>query len=198
MTVLAEVVLFHSVLGLRTGVLGAAERLRKAGHTVHTPDLFDGEVFEDIAKGRAKFATIGRRGLIERTWSAVQSLPSLLVYGGFSMGGAPAELLAATRPGAQGCLLFHAALPPEAFGISVWPSGVPVQVHYADRDPYRNQQWIDRLRESVRRSGSSFDYFRYPVPGHLFTDAGVTEYNREADDLVWDRVIRFLERIEKP
>lgn len=194
--ILAEIVLFHSVLGLRTGVLDAAERLRKAGHTVHTPDLFDGEVFDDIAQGQAKFASIGRQGLIERTRSAVESLPAQMVYGGFSMGGAPAELLAATRPGAQGCLLFHAALPPEAFGISSWPSGVPVQVHYADRDPYRNRQWIDRLRESVRKSGSSFGYFGYKVPGHLFTDAGMPEYDREADDLLWERVIRFLGAID--
>jgi hypothetical protein len=35
---MAEVVLFHSVLGLRPGVI-AADRLRTAGHTVHTPDL---------------------------------------------------------------------------------------------------------------------------------------------------------------
>jgi dienelactone hydrolase len=48
---MAEVVVFHSVLGLRPGVLGAADRLRSAGHTVHTPDLFDGEVFDDLDDG---------------------------------------------------------------------------------------------------------------------------------------------------
>jgi hypothetical protein len=36
---MAEVVLFHSVLGLRPGVIAAADRLRTGGHTVHTPDL---------------------------------------------------------------------------------------------------------------------------------------------------------------
>ena len=52
----AEVVLFHSVLGLRQGVISAAERLRAAGHEVHTPDLFDGEVFDDIDDGMRKAA----------------------------------------------------------------------------------------------------------------------------------------------
>jgi dienelactone hydrolase len=51
---MAVVVMFHSVLGLRPGVLGAADRLRAAGHTVHTPDLFDGEVFDDIDEGMRK------------------------------------------------------------------------------------------------------------------------------------------------
>lgn len=44
---MAEVVLFHSALGLRTGVAAAADRLRAAGHTVHTPDYYDGEAFDD-------------------------------------------------------------------------------------------------------------------------------------------------------
>ena len=40
---MAEVVLFHHVQGLTEGVLAFADALRTAGHTVHTPDLFDGE-----------------------------------------------------------------------------------------------------------------------------------------------------------
>jgi dihydrofolate reductase len=44
---MAEVVLFHSVLGLRPGVIAAADRLRAAGHTVYTPDFYDGEMFDD-------------------------------------------------------------------------------------------------------------------------------------------------------
>jgi hypothetical protein len=36
---MAEIVLFHSVLRLRPGVIAAGDRLRAAGHTVHTPDL---------------------------------------------------------------------------------------------------------------------------------------------------------------
>ena len=48
---MAEVVLFHSVLGLRPGVIAAGDRLRVAGHKVHTPDLYDGEVFDDLDDG---------------------------------------------------------------------------------------------------------------------------------------------------
>jgi dienelactone hydrolase len=51
---MAEVVLFHSVLGLRLGVIAAADRLRVAGHTVHTPDLYDGEVFDDLERWHAQ------------------------------------------------------------------------------------------------------------------------------------------------
>jgi dienelactone hydrolase len=56
---MAEVVLFHSVLGLRPGVITAAEWLRAAGHTVHTPDLYDGEVFDDFDDGSRKEDALG-------------------------------------------------------------------------------------------------------------------------------------------
>lgn len=50
---MAQIVLFHSAYGLRPAVHAAAERLRGAGHTVHTPDLFDGRTFDDIEAGLA-------------------------------------------------------------------------------------------------------------------------------------------------
>ena len=42
---MAEVVLYHHIQGLTEGVQSFADELRQAGHTVHTPDLFDGRTF---------------------------------------------------------------------------------------------------------------------------------------------------------
>src|SRR6185312_16310674 len=39
---MAEVLLFHHALGRTPGVLAFADLLRTQGHTVHTPDLYDG------------------------------------------------------------------------------------------------------------------------------------------------------------
>ena len=36
---MAEVVLFHHAQGLTPGLIAFADELRRAGHTVHTPDL---------------------------------------------------------------------------------------------------------------------------------------------------------------
>lgn len=46
---MAHVILFHSALGLRPGVHSFAEQLRKAGHTVTTPDFYNGEVHRRIS-----------------------------------------------------------------------------------------------------------------------------------------------------
>ena len=42
---MTEVVLYHHIQGLTDGVRSFADQLRLAGHTVHTPDLFDGRTF---------------------------------------------------------------------------------------------------------------------------------------------------------
>ncbi len=83
---MAEVVLYHHVQGLTAGVVSFADELRRAGHTVHTPDLFDGMTFATIEDGMAHARGVGFDVILERGVAASDSLPSALVYAGFSMG----------------------------------------------------------------------------------------------------------------
>lgn len=50
---MVEVLLLHHAQGLTPGVRSLADDLRAAGHTVHTPDLFDGRMFRSIDEGLA-------------------------------------------------------------------------------------------------------------------------------------------------
>jgi dienelactone hydrolase len=198
---MAEVVVFHSVLGLRPGVLGAADRMRAAGHTVHTPDLFEGEVFDDIDDGMRKEESLGYREVARRTEEAVTGLPAGLVFAGFSMGISYAEWLTASRPGALGAVLMHGAVPVEAlteyFGVERWPKGVPVQVHYAADDPWvEAEQEVVPLGDAVREAGAEFEEYVYPGSGHLFADPDLAEYDRASSEAMWERVIAFLDRID--
>ncbi len=132
---MAEVVLFHHAQGLTPGVVACADELRRAGHTVHTPDLFEGRTFGSIEVGMRYAAEIGFPDeVIERGARAVEGLPADLVYAGFSLGVLPAQKLAQTRRGARRALLFYSCVPVSAFG-SAWPGRVPVQVHGMDADP---------------------------------------------------------------
>jgi dienelactone hydrolase len=195
----AEVVLFHSVLGIRQGVLDAAARLESMGHVVHVADLYGGgTVFDDYGEASKHVESMGGvPELLRRTREAARSLPERLVYGGFSNGGVAAEYLAATRPGALGAVLFAAGIPLEMFArvegeeISAWPTGVPVQVHYTVDDPFRDP--VDGLQASVEAAGASFTLYEYPGSGHLFTDRTmVDEYDESATQLLWTRVAGFL------
>ena len=198
---MAEVVMFHSVLGLRPGVLDAAERLRTAGHTVHTPDLFDGEIFDNLDDGMGKEEALGFREIVGRTEVAVAGLPAGLIFAGFSMGVVYAERLAASRPGALGAVLMHGAVPvdglTEYFGIERWPEGVPVQVHYAVDDPWvEAEQEVVPLGDAVRGAGAEFEQYVYPGSGHLFADPDFFEYDRASSKAMWERVVAFLDGID--
>jgi dienelactone hydrolase len=188
-----EIVLFHSVYGLRPGVSQWADRLRHAGHTVHTPDLYDGEVFTDRIAAIRKIQELGFDEMLNRSIASVSHLASDLVYAGFSNGGACAELLAATRRGARGAILMHAPLPIRDLGWETWPATVPVQVHFAEQDPLRNEAVIDTLAARVRASGASFQHYDYAASGHLFADPDMPAFNAAAADLMFQRVIEFLE-----
>src|SRR6478736_6769090 len=48
---MTEILLFHHAQGLTPGVHAFADRLRAAGHTVHTPDLYDGHTFDVLYDG---------------------------------------------------------------------------------------------------------------------------------------------------
>lgn len=192
---MAEIVLFHSVLGPRAGVTDAAERMRVAGHTVHTPDLYRGEArFDEYDPAIAYEHTIGYRELLRRAEADVAHLPRELVYMGFSAGGLPAEWLAATRPGALACVLLHAALPLSPLGLDAWPATVPVQAHFMRADPIREQAEIDGMEADVRAAGARFELFEYDGPGHLFTDPSLpADYDHAASELLWTRVLELLD-----
>ena len=198
---MAEVVLFHSVLGLSPGVFSAAERLRAAGHTIHTPDFLDGEVFDDLEEGMRKEEALGFQEIARRARDSVAGLPEGLVFCGFSLGAVHAEALAASRPGALGAVLMAGAVPVDAleeyFGIERWPEGVPVQVHYAEDDPWvEAEEEVVPLGEAVRGAGAAFEAHSYPGSGHLFFEPGVPEYDIASSEEMWERVLDFLDRID--
>ena len=195
---MAEVVLFHHVQGLTDGVRGFAEELGAGGHTVHTPDLFDGERPASIDDGLALTQSIGGEVLDERADLAVADLPEGLVYAGFSSGAGTAQRLAQTRPGARGALLYEACMPITGeWAFGPWPDGVPVQIHGMDKDPFFALEGdIDAARELVETVGSELaELFVYPGDRHLFTDSSLPSYDADAAALVVQHSREFLDRL---
>jgi dienelactone hydrolase len=188
---MAEVVLFHHALGLTPGVVRFADELRGAGHLVHTPDLFEGRTFDSIEAGMALGEQVGFGEIIQRGARAVQDLPAALVYAGFSLGVLPAQMLAQTRAGARGALLFYSCVPVAEFG-STWPEGVPVQVHGMDADPiFVGEGDVDAARALVTQAKDG-ELFLYPGDQHYFADSSLASYDAPAAALLMRRVLDFL------
>ena len=195
---MTDVVLFHHVQGLTDGVRAFADELRAGGHTVHTPDLFDGQVAASIDDGFAIMKSIGDDVVEERVERALADLPGGLVYAGISWGVMSAQRLAQTRPDARGALLYDSALPVSGeWAIGPWPAGVPVQIHGMDRDPFFALEGdIDAAREIVATVGApTAELFVYPGDQHLFTDSSLASYDADATALVLERSKAFLDRL---
>ena len=189
---MAEIVLFHHAQGQTTGFLAFADELRAAGHTVHTPDLYDGKTFAALDDGVGYAQQVGFDTILERGRLAAASLPNELVYGGFSLGVMPAQMLAQTRTGAKGALLFSAALPTSEFG-GPWPQGVPLQIHMMEDDEWALED-LDAARDLEATGGA--ELFLYPGDRHLFADNSLPDYDEGAATLLKQRVLGFLGNIE--
>lgn len=193
---MAEVLLFHHAQGLTPGVVAFADELRAAGHTVHTPDLFDGRVFASIADGVAFINETGFDELRTQGVHMADGLPSELVYGGFSFGVMIAQELAQTRPGARGALLFYSCAPITGeWAFGPWPDGVPVQIHGMDADPFFvGEGDVDAAREIVQTVNDA-ELFLYPGDQHYFADSSLPSYDADAAALLMRRVLEFLARV---
>ena len=195
---MVEVVLFHHVQGLTDGVRAFAEELREGGHTVHTPDLFDGERPATLEEGVEHVQSLGDDVINERVERALADHGEGLVYAGFSFGAGTAQRLAQTRPGARGALLYESCIPITGeWAFGPWPDGVPVQVHGMDGDPFFALEGdIDAARELVETVGPEVaELFVYPGDEHLFTDSSLPSYDADAAALVVERSREFLDRL---
>jgi dienelactone hydrolase len=188
---MTEVVLFHHVQGLTEGVQAFADRLRRAGHTVHTPDMFAGRTFATIEDGMAFAREEGFGALAERGIAAADDITPEAVYAGFSFGVMPAQQLAQTKAGARGALFMYSCLPAAEFGG--WPDGVPLQVHGMEGDEFFAED-LEAARELVEGNERA-ELFLYPGEDHLFADSSLPEYDADAAALLVDRVQAFLDAV---
>lgn len=187
---MAEVLMFHHALGLTPGCLAFADDLRVAGHVVHAPDLYDGRTFATVDEGVAHAKQIGFEELSERGRQIAEGLAAELVYAGFSLGVVPAQMLAQTRPGAKGALLFHATIPLDEFG-GTWPADVPLQIHTMADDELGD---VDIARE-VAQQVEGAELFLYPGDRHLFADSSAADYDSDAAELAKQRTLAMLDKV---
>jgi dienelactone hydrolase len=189
---MSEVLLYHHVQGLTDGVRAFADQLRQAGHTVHTPDLFDGRSFGTLEDGMAFAREAGFDALGERGVAAAEGIGPEVVYAGFSFGVTIAQRLAQTRSGARGALLMYSCLPVSEFG-EAWPEDVPAQVHGKAGDEFFLED-IDAARALVDSTNQA-ELFLYPGTEHLFADSSLASYDPEAAELLTQRVLAFLDNL---
>jgi dienelactone hydrolase len=183
---MVEIVLFHHVCGMTDGVHAFAETLRETGHTVHTPDLFEGRTFTDVREGMEFAESVGEEVFEGRAAEVVKQYPTDAVYGGMSMGAARAAEQVLERPGARGAFFLYGAVAPSWWGAT-WPSDVATQAHVAEGDELREPE-----AETEYAEVPGAELFVYPAGGHLFAEPGHPDHDPDAARLATGRVLDFL------
>ncbi|WP_240796233.1 dienelactone hydrolase family protein [Streptomyces sp. RFCAC02] len=191
---MSDVILFHSVHGLRPAVRDAAGRLRAAGHRVHVPDLFDGRTAQTVEEGMAISEEIGRDELLRRAVAAAAPHSDAgLVYAGFSLGASLAQTVALGDERARGALLLHGTAD---IADDAAADDLPVQLHVADPDPFETHDWLTAWYLRMRRAGADVEVFRHPGAGHLYTDPGLPDWDAEAAEETWRLAEEFLASLD--
>jgi dienelactone hydrolase len=189
-----DILLLHSTYGLRPAVHAAADRLRAEGHTVWTPDLFDGRVFTSVEEGRACRDEIGTDELLKRAvLAAAPHSERGLVYAGFSFGAATAQTLALGDEKARGLLLLHGT---SDIAEGARADDLPVQLHVAEPDPFEPDDWLTAWYLQMRKAGADVEVHRYRGAGHLYTDPGLPDHDPEAAERTWRTALGFLAELD--
>ncbi|MFM0158239.1 MULTISPECIES: dienelactone hydrolase family protein [Paraburkholderia] len=188
---MATVILFHSVLGLRKVETEASSRMRIAGHTVFTPDLYGGMTTDSFDEGFEIKQFVGWETICARARAALDPLPATTVLAGHSMGAGVVGEIWPERPKCRGVVLLH--------GLANIPArmrkGLPIVVHIADPDPFASEEALVSWAPMARTAGASADIFTYPNAGHFYTDATLPDYNVAATEKTWAGVLVFLDSI---
>jgi dienelactone hydrolase len=189
-----NIMLFHSIYGLRPAVREAADRLRAAGHEVWTPDLFEGRTFDTVEEGMEYRGEIGKDELLKRAVLAAAPYSERgLVYAGFSFGASVAQTLALGDDKARGLLLLHGT---SDIAPNAQAADLPVQLHVAEPDPFETDDWLSAWYLQMGRTGADVEVYRYAGAGHLYTDPELPDYDAEAAEATWRVALGFLDSLK--
>ncbi|MEU0742918.1 dienelactone hydrolase family protein [Streptomyces sp. NPDC006134] len=188
---MAEVPVFRHGHGLTTGVREFAEYLRRAGHTVHAPDLYEGQVFDSLEEGVGYAGNAGFGMTTECGIAAAEGLPAELVHVGFSLGVMPRRSRHRLAPAQRKRCCSRHAVPVSDFG-EAWSQDVPVQVHGMDTDPFfAGEGDVDAAR-AVAGAAADAELFLCPGGRHLFAGSSLLPYGEPAATQARQRVLDFL------
>jgi dienelactone hydrolase len=185
---MAHVALFHSMLGLRPVERLAAERLRQSGHLVTTPDLYDGRTASNMGDGFSLMNDIGWPEITRLARDAMLGMPAEAVLMGFSMGVGVVGTLWPQRRETAAVVLIHALCPLPVNARQ----GLRLQVHAGEADTFAPPTEAAALLTAATEAGVRGQMFAYPDAGHFYTDASLPDYNADATELTWRRILDGL------
>jgi len=189
------VLVLHAWWGLTPFVRALCDRLAEAGFVALAPDLFGGEVADSPEAGQALLADADADAMAHLTRSSLATLRSLpatpdgpIGVVGLSMGGSLALWLAArTADDVAATVSFYGGQE-----IDMGDATSAFLGHYADDDPYVDDDGLALLEAELHLDGLAVEFHRYADTTHWFFEDDRPEHHPEAATLAWERTLAFL------
>jgi dienelactone hydrolase len=181
-----DVVLFHSILGLRPVEHEIASALAEDGHRVTLPDLFGGQSVEDYDSGFALRRQVGDAAVMARAEAALAAAPATAVLAGVSFGAFLIGEFWGNRPQMPAAVLIAGPAP----WMEPRRPGLKVSAHVAQPDPFDDEAFFaDWVAEA---GGVDLALHRYAGGGHYFLDRSLKDFHAASAAQCMTNIRAFL------
>ena len=188
----AGVLVLHPWWGLNEDVRASAERLRREGYEVVSPDLFHSRVATTRDEAQAL------SGEVSKNWqSAMTEIEGALeklradrvAVLAWSMGVWFSWQLAQAHPDRIRALVSY-------YGYGEFEPGAklpPILGHFAENDEFDSVEDVRVVERKLIEDKHVVEFHIYPGTKHWFDEPSRPEYDKAASELAWKRTLAFLD-----
>jgi carboxymethylenebutenolidase len=188
----AGVLVLHPWWGLNDDVRASAERLRREGYEVASPDLFHGRIAttKDEAKALSGEVSKDWKSAMSEIEAALEKLQAdRIAVLAWSMGVWFSWQLAQVHPDRIRGLVSY-------YGYGEFEPGAtlpPILGHFAENDEFDSVEDVRGVERKLIEDKHAAEFHVYPGTKHWFDEPSRPEYDKGASDLAWKRTLAFLD-----
>ena len=188
----AGVLVLHAWWGLNDDVRASAERLRREGYEVASPDLFHGSVATTRDEAQALSGKVSKdwQSTMTEIEAALKKLQAdRVAVLAWSMGvWFSWQLAQAHTDRIRGLVSYY--------GYGEFEPGAklpPILGHFAENDEFDSVEDVRAVEQKLIEAKHAAEFHVYPGTKHWFDEPSRPEYDRAASELAWKRTLAFLD-----
>jgi carboxymethylenebutenolidase len=188
----AGVLVLHPWWGLNEDVRASADRLRREGYEVASPDLFHGRVATTREEAQALSGEVSKnwKGTMTEIQAALEKLQAdRAAVLAWSMGVWFSWQLAQTHADRIRGLVSY-------YGYGEFEPGAklpPILGHFAENDEFDSVEDVRGVERKLIEAKHVAEFHVYPGTKHWFDEPSRPEYDKAASELAWKRTLAFLD-----
>jgi len=182
----------HPWWGLNEDVRASADRLRREGYEVVTPDLFHGRVATTREEAQALSGSVSKdwKSTMSEIEEALEKLGAdRVAVLAWSMGVWFSWQLAQAHPERIRGLVSY-------YGYGEFEPGAtlpPILGHFAEDDEFDSVEDVRVVERKLIEAKYVAQFHVYPGTKHWFDEPSRPEYDKAASELAWKRTLAFLD-----